>query len=562
MNYSDLNQETQLYLNKAMDIYSLIKDKNIIRLVKDIIGTKNYEFLKLDKKVLSLFIAGFLIDGNLKEIFSQYDDIKLDDLLDFIDVKKRDIKPIKNEKYDEYFERNFKLDIISIIKERNWAKDVNFITPEVIIGSLKFVSLSGSKILDYYANKYNVSNHILGFNDHPLFNAIDNYNELNDSVTKKNSPNKNNVGLGSTLFDFFPQTETALKSKEQPKKVKLKSVDVKNESVWLILDNIKKKFIGQEETAEGLFYNIINNLQLAQMKEIPDGQRSIIFLDGPTGTGKTAITREITEKLGVPFTSSSVVNYSSTGYVGGDITDVLKELYRKANGDLEKAQRGIIVFDEFDKIAYSRSGGLEMKRAVQQQLLDFLGGGKYTIKEGSSIFDMNEFEFDTSKLTFVCLGALTDLRSKKTEIKNSIGFSESNESSKEQFYSITPQDLMNIGLERELVGRFNTYLHTEDYSKESLLKILKESTISPLIGFKKWIESQGKQLVIDEEVYDLIAEQAYELNTGARSLQTVMNNIRTPLIKEVLRGKSNTIHLDSETVIKANGQTMKRKGRG
>ena len=116
---------------------------------------------------------------------------------------------------------------------------------------------------------------------------------------------------------------------------------------------------------------------LVQNEEMPDGQRSIIFLDGPTGTGKTAINREITEKLGIPFTATSVTNYSSTGYVGGDITDVLKELYKKANGDIEKAQRGIVIFDEFDKIAYSRSGGLEMKRAVQQQLLDFLGGGKY-----------------------------------------------------------------------------------------------------------------------------------------------------------------------------------------
>lgn len=81
-----------------------------------------------------------------------------------------------------------------------------------------------------------------------------------------------------------------------------------------------------------------------------------IFMDDPTGTGKTAITREITERLGILFTSSSATNYSSTGYVGGNITDVLKELYIKADNNLEKAQRGIVVFNEFDKIAYSRSG--------------------------------------------------------------------------------------------------------------------------------------------------------------------------------------------------------------
>ena len=93
------------------------------------------------------------------------------------------------------------------------------------------------------------------------------------------------------------------------------------------------------------------------------------------------------------------------------------------------------------------------------------------------------------------------------------------------------------------------------------MKILRESTISPLIGFRKWIELRGKKLVIDEEVYDLIVEQAYQLNTGARSLQTVMNNIRTHFIKEVLRGNSETINLDFETVKRICGYAMNRKGR-
>ena len=560
MNYSDLSGETQLFLNKAMDIYSIIKDKSLNRTVKDIIGTKDYEFTKLDKKVLALFIAGLLVEGNLKEIFSQYDDIKLDNLFDFIGIKESDITPIEDEKYEEFFDKNIKLDLVTILKERHWSNTINFVTPEVVISSLQHISLSGSNILEYYKDKYNLKSGGIFISEHPLFRALENYTLIDGSVSKKDSPKGNNVGLGSSLFATSPlkkgDPKPLIQTQKQQKTVKF------DDSVWQLLDEIQRKFIGQEVAAEGLFYNIINNQLLAEMEDIPDGQRSIIFIDGPTGTGKTAITREITEKLGIPFTSSSVTNYSSTGYVGGDITDVLKELYRKADGDLEKAQRGIIVFDEFDKIAYSRSGGLEMKKAVQQQLLDFLGGGKYNIRVGNSIFDMNEIEFDTSKLTFVCLGALTDLRSKKTETRQTIGFCQTSQSSEEQTYSITPQDLMSIGLERELVGRFNTYLHTDDYSKESLEKILRESTISPLIGFKKWIEARGKQLVIDEKVYSLIAEQAYELNTGASSLQTVMNNIRTSFIRDVLRGTDNTIHLDSETVIKANGQTMNRKGRG
>ena len=99
MNYSDLSQETQLFLNKAMDVYSTIKDKSLNKVVKNLIDTKRYEFTKLDKKVLALFIAGFLIDGNLKEIFSQYDDIKLDNLYDFIDINESDIVLIRFNKY-------------------------------------------------------------------------------------------------------------------------------------------------------------------------------------------------------------------------------------------------------------------------------------------------------------------------------------------------------------------------------------------------------------------------------------------------------------------------------
>ena len=557
MNYSEMRQETKLFLNKAMDIYLVIKDKSINKTVNTISNTKKYEFTKLDKKVLSLFIAGFLIDGNLKEIFSQYDDIKLDDLLDFIDVKKRNIKSIANEEYEELFDENFKLDLIMIVEGGYNDKEVNFITPEVIVSKLQY--FRGSDILDYFARKYDISKGVFGLYCHPVFEALKNYTRIDGSISNKNSPKRNDSGLGSSLF--APLTSKKYGTNpwgqllEEQKTIKF------DDSVWLLLNEIQKKFIGQESAAEGLFYNIVNNQKLAEMEDVQDGQRSIIFMDGPTGTGKTAITREITEKLGIPFTSSSVTNYSSTGYVGGNITDVLKELYRKADGNLEKAQKGIIVFDEFDKIAYSRSGGLEMKKAVQQQLLDFLGGGKYDIHVGNSIFDMKEIKFDTSKLTFVCLGALTDLRSKKTEIKQTIGFGQTPQSLEEQYYSITPEDLMNIGLERELVGRFNVYLHTDDYSKETLKKILKESTISPLIGFKKWVESSGKKFTVDDEVYDLIASLACDLNTGARSLQTVMNNIRTSFIKEVLRGTSDTIHLDSETVIKTNDQTMNRKRR-
>ena len=520
----------------------------------------DYQFTNFDKKVLSLFIAGFLAEGNLKQILLDYDDIKLDDLLSFVNIQEKNIHKMDEDSYYVFYETNFKLDIISLINDRMSDYKINYVSPAVIVSCLRYVSLSGSNMLDCYWKKYRTNS--IDFSSHPFFKSLQSYALMSGSISLIDKSKNGNQHPISILLDGISPEKRKEKLGYLERPTELSNVNFSDEDVWGILDEIQKKFIGQEMAVEGLFYNIVNNQQLADMKQLPDGQRSIIFLDGPTGTGKTAITREITEKLGIPFTSSSVTNYSSTGYVGADITDTLKELLKRSNGDIRKAERGIIVFDEFDKIAYSRSGGLEMKKAVQQQLLDFLGGGKYIIRAGDLIPGAGDVQFDTSRLTFVCLAALTDLRSEKTSKSQAItGFGQKIEQNDNVEYSITPQDLMSIGLERELVGRFNTYLHTNDYSKEALVKILKESTISPLIGFKNWIESKNKKLEIDDDVYDLIAEYAYDLNLGARSLQTVMNNIRTPFIKEVLRGNSQSIKLDSDIVTKINGNTINRRVR-
>lgn len=560
--YENLNSETKRYLDKAMEIYSVIRDRDIEKIVRGIFGNEYHSFTKMDKKILSLYIASFLADGDLKNVLEEYDDLKIKDFLSFAELNIDDIKSLEQSEYMSIYDTSFKLDLISILKS-TYDYFFHEITPEIIYYCLGIETNSKSQMLRYLYNACNVKT-IMVF-EHPSFAAAKNSAITKGDLERKKVP-KRNIDFPITFHghDHINITKKDLepfgKTISSPEKSKL-DIDFDDEKIWSIVDDIQKKFIGQETAAEYLFYNIVNNQQLALRDDVNDGERSIIFLDGPTGTGKTAITREITAKLGIPFISSSATNYSSTGYVGGNITDTLKELYKKANGNLEKAQRGIIVFDEFDKIAYSREGGLEMKKAVQQQLLDFMGGGKYNIDVGSGIFDHREVEFDTSKLTFVCLAALTDLRTGKTEKKRSMGFGNVDESNDNLEYSINPQDLINMGLERELVGRFNTYLNTDEYSKETLLKILKESTISPMIGFEKWVSSKGKKLEIEDGVYEAIADAAYELNTGARSLQTIMNNIRTRFLKEVLRGKNKVIYLDLETVLEITGSTFTRKGR-
>ncbi len=582
--YENFDDETKEYLNKAMDIYSTIKDKKISKIVGFLGDKKKYTFSTQDKKILSLFIAGFYAPS-LSKILEGYDDLGKNDAFDFISTKEEDISNLEKKEYSNFYEKYMKSELMSISEYCVSYHEIKKIASETIFLSLEGngASIHNSDIMNYFADAYDID--ALFFGEHPIFNAIENYatskgllqeksNKFSNYYDysdlfnpKSNYDNKNSDNIpkfkfiGATpLKDMFKEVFDT--GEKPPIDQEEKKIDLDSEELWSILDDIKAKFIGQERAVEDLFYNIVNNQDLAKETDTFDGERSIIFLDGPTGTGKTAITREITDKLDIPFTATSIVNYSSTGYVGGNITDTLKELYKKANGNLDKAERGIIVFDEFDKIIYDRkNGGLEMKKAVQQQLLDFMGGGKYEIVVGDNPFNMRRVSFDTSKLTFVCLAALTDLRDKKTSNKQLIGFGNRMEVHDNESYTITPQDLIDLGYERELVGRFNTYLHTDEYSNRGLLRILKESTISPIIGFERWIDSRGKNLIIEAGVYEAIADAAYDLNTGARSLQTVMNNIRTPFLKEVLCGKEKTIYLDVDTVKNITEETVKRKVR-
>ena len=576
-NFDDLTEETQRYLKKVMDIYAAIEGKKLV--------VDNQELSLIDKKVISLFIAGFLIDSNLKNIVSQYD-IKIKDLLDFVKLNEDDIVPFDSydmlskryKNYADYYNSVFQLNLMNTVSKGTNDYDAYFLSPDLIFFCLRHDRYCGSDVISKFGTQNNIRKLDGGLSKdyHGLFDLL-----KISLIDCGCIAEKTNADF-SYLFNYFDlskrlekskldtdknkDSESTEKKEEEPDKNKDSEKAghkfVIDENVWKLLEVIKTKFIGQEALAEDLFYNIINNQHLINKETINDGERSLIFLDGPSGTGKTAIIKEIAEKIGVPFLVTSMGEYSATGYVGGSLENILVELYNKANGDLELAQRGVVVLDEIDKLIFGGANALVMKKAVQHDLLKLLGGGKYVITVGDGLFSRRTIEFDTSKLTFAGIGALTDLRIKKTTVKSHMGFGESKVISMTQNYSITPADLIEIGFEKELIGRFNVFLHTEDYDVAALERILRESAISPVLGFKKWVEGNDKHLEITDDTYLAIAECAHKLNTGARSLQTIMNNVRSRYIKEIMRGNEKTIFLDSETVYSVYNQTMNRKVRG
>ena len=473
-----------------------------------------------------------------------------------------DIKPI-NQDYKDYYDNNFKSYLSGLInfylqRSNNMNQKINEITPEFIFYILSDQKISTFFDIDDFLQDKNVirdNDSLLGYD---FFDKLESY--INDTLDEDDD-------FESEIYSFNRNINknNIIKinnNKNTSSKIDNTSIDnLDTNRLNSNLSDIKHKFIGHEEVVDSLFYNIVNNQVLSGMSDIPSDVRSVIFLDGPTGTGKTAITKEITDKLDIPFSRSTVTDYSATGYVGGNLTDILKELFDKADGDLDKAEKGIVVLDEFDKLASSEVNDLIMKRAIQQQLLDFMGGGKYTIDVSDDKLFPQKIDFDTSKLTFVCLGALTNLREEKTKQNKSFGFSSETHESSNQDYDIKPSDLIDMGMERELVGRINVYLHTKEYSIDDLERILRESSISPLDSLVKLAKRYNKELNFSDDVYHTIAKNAYELHIGARALQTVVYSIRNSILKELIIGNSKTINTDSNMVNNIFTNTFKRESR-
>ena len=208
-----------------------------------------------------------------------------------------------------------------------------------------------------------------------------------------------------------------------------------------------------------------------------------------------------------------------------------------------------------------------MRRAVQQELLTFIGGSKYTIEIDEHT--KAKVEFDTTNLTFISLGAFTGIRDKKIEEKTKqtkktiIGFAGSEEVPKmeteeEKTYIMNEQDYIEYGLERELVGRISLFASTKAYTKEGYRRILLESEISPLKAFIDFAKSFGvEEVIYDDEFIEKACEMAYEANFGARGLHQIISNLKNILLIDIINNKSKTITLTVDMLNKVKEKNIR-----
>jgi ATP-dependent Clp protease ATP-binding subunit ClpX len=267
-----------------------------------------------------------------------------------------------------------------------------------------------------------------------------------------------------------------------------------------------------------------------------------VLLMGPTGVGKTYLVKLIAAKLGVPFVKGDATKFSETGYVGGDVEDLVRDLVHEADDDIELAQYGIVYVDEVDKIASSGNlVGLDVSRAgVQRALLKPMEETEVDMKVAhdpiSQIQAIESYRktgkrerraVNTRHILFVMSGAFGDLAEvvKRRINKKELGFAATvSDPAQDQTYlhEVTPQDLVEFGFETEFVGRLPVNVLLEELTANDLYEILKNPNNPVIISKKRDFAAYAIDLRLEDEALMALAEQAAEMKTGARALVSVV----------------------------------------
>jgi ATP-dependent Clp protease ATP-binding subunit ClpX len=340
--------------------------------------------------------------------------------------------------------------------------------------------------------------------------------------------------------------------------------DVSKIDVNQIIEDLKAKIVGQDKAIEAIVTNIYANQIIieTQNKDLINNQKVSILLDGPTGTGKTAIIKAVADKLDIPMIITSATSYSGTGYFGSSVTDILDQLLVKTDYNISMAERGIVCLDEIDKLGEGGREEMSMKQEVQQELLAFISGEEFYV----NICD-EQFPFNTSNITFIGMGAFTKIRDQKhfeqkrdTQRVIPIGFNSKIEPSKSiKSYNIIPEDYIHFGLQREFVGRFNLLISTKAYSVEDYKNILLNSTISPLKMFTLFASAFGiDEVKYDDEFIQALAENAYDCNFGARGLQQIMSDLKNSLLLDIINSKDNSLTLTADMIKSKSNPKVKK----